>query len=207
MDEKKKKTLLLIIVAVCVVAIVVWIILSSPREKAYEYEGYVIDIRQSADNAVVTTISASSQSEFIITRKTKKEYKDNATTINIGDCIRLNTTKKSDTEVKEFLAFSAFSMEGKIVNVEGNDTPVFLTINSTNAFRSYRLVPAKDSIPAMATGTTVKIYYQYPLNNGTEQIVADVIQPISDIISPLTEAEIGHIEKIGGYTIAEETAK
>lgn len=201
MDSKMKKIVLLAIVAVCIALIVVWIVTSSPKEETYDYEGYIIDIRQAADGQALTTINANGQSEFVVKRNTKKIYKGETETINIGDCIHLSTTKNSETDIKKLMVFSGFSMDGKIVNVEGEDAPFLITTTSTSAIRLYKLIPAEGSISAMPTGTQVKIYYQYPLNNSTTQVVADVIQPLSDTTIPLTENELFLIEKVQGYTL------
>ena len=202
MDNKQKKIVVLVIFAIVVIAVAVWLIVRSPASDNYDYEGFVIDVRQSSEGTVVTAINAKGQSEFVITWSTKKEFKDDKNGIEAGDCIRLST-KRDGTTVKKFSVFKAFYTEGKLVNVAGADSPVLITDNlNTGTYKVYKLIPAEGTIPAMPTGTPIRIYYQYALNSATEQVVVDVVQPISDILKPLTEKEREYIAA-RGFTIAE----
>lgn len=195
MDEnKKKKIIWLAILVLFIAVIVVWLIVRSPKTDAYAYEGYIIDIRQTADGAVLTTLNAGGQSEFIVKHNTRKEFKGEAKTLQVGDYIQLDTKKKSQTDIKRFIAFSAYYTEGKIVNVEGESSPILITTNTTiGTSRIYKLQPAEGAFPAMVTGTPVKVYHQYELSSTAPQIVSEVIQPLSDTPIPLTDRECEYI--------------
>jgi hypothetical protein len=206
MNNKMKNIVLLTIFILCAALIVIWLVTRSPKDEVYDYKGFVVNIRADGKDLILTTINASGQSEFTVKKSTRKELKNDSDVINIGDCIQLNT-KKDSTVIKNCLVFGAYSSDGKIINVEGESAPYLLTATSTNSLRMYKLMLAEGDIPAMPTGTPVKIYYQYALNNNTTQVVADVLLPISDSTIPLTEGEIFHIEKVQNFTLAGSKAE
>ena len=116
--------------------------------------------------------------------------------------IRLNTTRNSDSKIKDFSAYEGFSMEGKIVYMEGCSEPFILTIDDYyDYYMLYSLISSQDIQYPLQTGTQVKVYYQYPLNASTKTFVVDVIDITSDILSAPTEKEIAYFGR-QGYTVA-----
>ncbi len=200
--EKFKKFVPLLILVVAALAILVWACLQTEGSENYNYEGYIIGIRETDEGTVLTTLSGNAQSEFVVKWNTKEKYNGDVKELRAGDCIKLSTTRRSDRNIKRFSVYSGFAMEGRIVNAEGHDTPFLLTtIANTKYYRLYSLITAQDTAPTLQTGTQVKIYYQYPLNAATVSIVADIIQPVSDTVSPLTEEEVSYITT-QGYTVS-----
>lgn len=198
--EKFKKFIPLLILVIAALGILVWACLQTEGSENYNYEGYIIGIRESEEGTVLTTLSGNTQSEFVVKRNTKEKFNGEVKELRVGDCILLTTKKNSDRDIQRFSVYSGFSMEGKIVNVEGQDTPFLLTPYYAS-YRLYSLIPAQDSISLPKTGTEVKIYYQYPINAATVSIVVDIIQPTSDIVSPLTEPEATYMTN-QGYTVS-----
>ena len=200
MNNKTKRNVIIIITVICLL-LVVWLMIRVTKDKVYAYEGYVIEIKPSGKNQILTTINANGLSEYVIKRSTRKEFEKDKKVIAVGDYIQLNPKKRSENEVKECFVFAAYSAEGKIFNIVGDDAPYIIITTASNTLDVYKLLSPDGTIAAMPTGTTVKIYYQYEINNASEKVVADVIQPLSDIPVPLTEGEIYRIEKILDYTL------
>ncbi len=192
--KKFKKFLPLLILVVVALGILVWACLQTEGSESYNYEGYIIGIRETDEGTVLTTLNGNTQSEFVVKRNTKEKYNGEVKQLREGDCIKLSTTKRSDRDIDRFSVYSGFSMEGKIIYAEGHDAPFLLTTSATTkTYRLYSLIAAQDSVTVPPTGTQVKIYYQYPINAATERIVVDIIQPVSDIAAPLTAEELAYI--------------
>ena len=200
--KKFKKFLPLLILVVAALAILVWASMQTEGSESYNYEGYILDVRETDEGTVLTTLSGDVQSEFVVKWNTKEKYNGEVKELRVGDCIKLSTTKRSDRDIKRFSVYSGFSMEGKIVNVEGHDTPFLLTtIATTKYYRLYSLITAQNSVATFQTGTQVKVYYQYPLNAATVSVVVDIIQPTSDTVLTLTEDEVAYLTA-QGYTVS-----
>ncbi len=196
--KKFKKFLPLLILVVVAVGLLVWSSLQTKGSESYNYTGYIIGINETSEGTVLTTLSGNTQSEFVVKGNTKEKFNGDVQELRVGDCIKLTTKKNSDRDIQRFSVYSGFSMEGKLVNVEGQDTPFLLTPYYAS-YRLYSLIPAQELASFPQTGTTVKIYYQYPINAATVSIVTDIIQPTSDIVSPLTEEEASFLTS-QGYT-------
>ena len=198
--KKFKKFLPLVILVIAALGILVWSCLQTEGSESYDYEGYIVGINETKEGTVLTTLQGNTQSEFVVKGNTKEKFNGDVKELRVGDCIKLTTKKNSDRDIQRFSVYSGFSMEGKIVNVDGHDTP-FLLIPYYASYRLYSLIPAQDLATFPQTGATVKIYYQYPINAATVSIVVDIIQPTSDTVSPLTDAEASFIQN-QGYTIS-----
>ena len=197
--KKFKKFLPLLILVVVAIGILVWASLQTKGSESYNYEGYIIGINKTSEGTVLTIFNGNTQSEFVVKGNTKEKFNGDITELRVGDCIKLTTRKNSDRDIQKFSVYSGFSMEGKLVNVEGQDTP-FLLIPYYASYRLYSLIPVQEITSFPQTGTAVKIYYQYPINAATVSIVADIIQPTSDIASPLADGEATYIAN-QGYTV------
>ena len=207
MNARKKNIVILVIFALCAGLITWWLIKGSPdAETEYAHGGYIVDVNQSADGTVLTILNASGKTNYTITDNTQTEFKSDSSTVKLGDYIKLNTAKNS-TNIKKCLIYNAYSSDGKLINVEGEDSPVLITSGSSSgSFRIYKLMAAEGTIPDLPTGTPVTVFYQYELNAGTERIVFDVLETLSDSPIPLTENERNYIELMD-YVIAGTTAE
>ena len=198
--KKFKKFLPLLLLTIAALGLLIWSCLQTEGSESYNYEGYIVGINETKEGTVLTTLNGNTQSEFVVKGNTKEKFNGDLKELRVGDCIKLTTKKNSDRDIQRFSVYSGFSMEGKIVNVEGQDTPFLLTPYYAS-YRIYSLIPAQEPASFPKTGTTVKIYYQYPINAATVSIVADIIQPTSDIVSPLTDAEAAYMSN-QGYTVS-----
>lgn len=202
MIEKLKKIVTFGVLPLLVVLLAVWAFCETSGSDSYSYQGYIIAIRETEEGTVLTTINGDKMAEFTLKWYTRKHFNGELTELKEGVCIKLSTTRNSDTNIKKFSAYEGFSVEGKIVFMENMDSPFILTIDKNlNYYMLYSLISAQDIAYPLQTGTQVKIYYQYPLNASTKTIVADVIEPTTDVLSALTEKEIAYIGR-QGYTVA-----
>ena len=200
--EKIKKIVIFGVLPLLVVLLAVWAFCETSGSDSYNYQGYIVAMRESDSGKVITTVSGDKKSEFTLKWFTKEKFSGELTELKEGAFIKLSTTRKSDTDIKKFSAFEGFSMEGKIVFMENLDSPFILTIDKKfNYYMLYSLIFAEDINYSLQTGTQVKVYYQYPLNASTKTFVADVIEPTTDVLSELTEEEIAYIGR-QGYTVA-----
>ncbi len=200
--EKIKKIVIFGVLPLLVVLLAVWAFCETSGSDSYNYQGYIVAMRESDSGKVITTVSGDKKSEFTLKWFTKEKFSGELTELKEGAFIKLSTTRKSDTDIKKFSAFEGFSMEGKIVFMENLDSPFILTIDKKfNYYMLYSLIFAEDISYPLQTGTQVKVYYQYPLNASTKTFVADVIEPTTDVLSELTEEEIAYIGR-QGYTVA-----
>lgn len=201
--ERLKKIIILGVLPLLVVLLAVWAFCETSGTDSYNYQGYIIAIRQSEGGTVLTTINGNQKAEFTVKWYTKKQFNGELTDLAEGAFIKLNTTDENSTNIKNFSACNGFSMTGKIVFLENSSTPFILsTDNNYNYYMLYSLISAQDIAYPLQTGTQVKLYYQYPINASTKTIVVDVIETTSDLLSPLTEEEIAYIGR-QGYTVAE----
>lgn len=197
-----KKILWFAILPLMLILVLVWSYCETAGSDSYDYQGYITAIRKTDKGTIITTISGDHQAEFTLKGYTREHFNGDLTELEEGAFIRLSTTRGSNTNVKKFSAYSGFSMEGKIIFMEGLSSPFILTFDkSINYNMLYALISSQDIEYPLQTGSQVKVYYQYPLNASTKTIVVDVISPTSDILSEVTEAEIAYIGR-QGYTVA-----
>lgn len=202
MVDKIKKIVVFGVLPLLVVLLAVWAFCETSGSDSYNYQGYIVAMRESDEGTVLTTVYGDKTAEFTVKWYTQKKFQGDLTELKEGSFIKLTTTDDDSTNIKAFSAYSGFSMEGKIVFMENLSSPFILSVdNAYNYYMLYSLIPSEDIAYPLQTGTQVKIYYQYPLNASSETIVVDVIEPMSDVLSPLTEKEIAYIGR-QGYTVA-----
>ena len=202
MVEKIKKIVIFGVLPLLLILLAVWAFCETAGSDSYNYQGYIIAMRESEKGTVITTLSGDVESEFTVKRTTKKRFSGELQELKEGAFIKLSTTAHSNTNIKRFSAYEGFSMEGKIVYMENLASPFILTIGDTvKYYMLYSLIPSQDITYPLETGTQVKVYYQYPLNASTKTVVVDAIKPTTDVLSELTEEEIAYIGR-QGYTVA-----
>ena len=203
MMEKCKKIITFAVLPLLVILLAVWAFCETSGSDSYNYQGYVVAMRESENGTVLTTINADGVSEFTLKWYTRKHFNGELKALQENACIKLTTTKNSDTSIKKLSAYEGYAMEGKIVFMEGLASPFILSEdNDYNYYMLYSLISAQDITHPLQTGTQVKVYYQYPINASTKTIVVDVIAPTTDALSAPTEKEIAYIGR-QGYTVAD----
>lgn len=196
--DKLKKIVTFGVLPLLILLLAVWAFCETSGSDSYNYQGYIVAMRESNDGTVLTTVNQDGKAEFTVKWYTRKKFSGELTALAEGAHIKLNTTHDDSTNIKKFSAYSGFSMEGKIVFMENLSSPFILSEdNAYNYYMLYSLIPAEDIARPLQTGTQVKVYYQYPLNASTKTIVVDVIETTSDVLSSLTEKEIAYIGRQG----------
>lgn len=199
--EKIKKIVIFGILPLLVVLLAVWAFCETAGSDSYNYQGYIVAIRETDDGIVLTTVNGDKKSEFTVKWYTRKQFHGELTELTEGAFIKLSTSNNS-ANIKNFSAYNGFSMAGKIVFMENLSSPFILSVDNAYHYNMlYSLIPAEELSYPLQTGTQVRVYYQYPINASTKTIVVDVIEPTSDVISELTEAEIAFIGR-QGYAVA-----
>lgn len=197
-----KKIVVYGILPLLLILLAVWAFCGTAGSDSYHHQGYIVDMRDSEDGTVITTLSGDKTAEFTLKWYTRKKFSGELTALKEGAFIKLSTTRNSDSNIKKFSAYNGFSMEGKIVFVEEVNSPFLLTVSQlTNSRSLYSLISSQEISYPLQTGTQVKVYHQYPLNAGNVTVVVDAVQPLTDVLSELTEEDLAYIELLR-YTVA-----
>ena len=200
----KRKHIVYIVIGILLALLAVWGICETAGSDSYNYQGYVLDTRVQKGNTIITTISGDKLAEFTVKWYTRQKFNGETAQIKKGDFIKLSTISSGSQNMKKFSVYDGYSKEGKLVYMDGLSSPFILTTNKlTKAFELYSLISAQDNPKPIGNGIPITIYYQYPLASGNVNIVADVIQPTSDIPIALTQEEIAFITNAGYTPITE----
>ena len=201
---KTKDKLLWAFGAVFLLVLIVWSICSAESDY-YNYDGYVIDIKENEKNqTVITTISGDKTSEFILKWSSRKKYEKNVREIAVGDRVLLSTTRFSDVDIKKIDVYEGYFTEGKLVHVNESEDPMVLTANSSTGVQylvSIDYHTYGNSAVNGATGNKVRIYHAYPIHEQSGSVLSNAYSIIS-VESSLTSEEIAWIET-KGYTVKE----
>lgn len=142
----------------------------------YEYYGFVIDVYENArGETVIVTVSDDVESEFVITPNTEISAPVK-TQISVGDYVQLTTTRSSDTDIKKMKVSPGYFTEGRLVYVEGEESPFVLTEMREDGTRLFvRLVDNKGTLPGISgMGDIIKVYHssQVSLDNPSATVEA-----------------------------------
>ncbi len=166
----------------------------------YNYKGYVVDIVEENGDTVIVTLCGNKESRFTLKWYTKKKYEKDTGNIEIGDTIKLSTTRRSDTNIKKLSVSRGNSLEGKVFFV-ATDLPErpFLFVNDplygTHIFEMFTF--DEHLFDGMDTGDVVRVYY--------ESSWVDAAVKISDgAFEDFSAAEKDYIAE-RGYVIKEPT--
>ena len=195
-----KRKVIYIVIGVLLALLAVWGICETAGSDSYNYQGYILDTRVQKGNTIITTISGDGLAEFTVKWYTRQKFNTETAQLKKGDFIKLSTISSGSQNMKKFSVYDGYSKDGKLVYMEGLSSPFILTTNKlTKAPELYSLISAQDDPKPIGNCIPITIYYQYPLASGNVTIVADVIQPTSDIPISLTEEELAFITA-AGYT-------
>ena len=128
----------------------------------YEYQGFIIDVYENAKGeTAIVTISGDVESNFVIKDNTKVSGPAKEPFF-IGDCIMLNTTGYSDEYVKECKVVPGRVNEGRLVYVEGDDTPFLLQIYDDGKRLLIKLIDDGQNLHpgTSGMGDVIRVYHQ-----------------------------------------------
>ena len=172
----------------------------------YEYNGFIIEVYENArGETAIVTISGDVESNFVIRENTEVSGPAKEP-FHIGGCIMLNTTAYSDEYVKECKVVPGRVNEGRLVYVEGDDTPFLLQVNNDGDRLLIKLIDDEQNLHpgTSGMGDVVRVYHQEVIE------LDDPIAHVEGLIyvengSPddLTDEDIAFIE-LQGYKVKSE---
>lgn len=126
----------------------------------YEYRGFVLEVYENAKGeTVVVTISDDVESEFVIKPNTEMSGPVK-TPVSVGDYVQLTTTRSSDTYIKKMKVSPGYSTEGRLVYIEGEETPFILSVNSDGKRLFARLIDDNSALPGISgMGDLIRVYH------------------------------------------------
>lgn len=169
---------------------------------AYEYKGFIIEIYENArGETTIVTISGDVESNFVIKENTKVSGPAKEP-FHIGGCIMLNTTAYSDEYVKECKVVPGCVNEGRLVYVEGDDTPFLLQVNNDGNRLFVKLIDDDQNIQpgTSGMGDVIRVYHQEVIElNDPIALVEGLIYLENGSPADLTEEDVNFIIS-QGYT-------
>ncbi|MBR6745296.1 MAG: hypothetical protein IKM00_08795 [Clostridia bacterium] len=190
--------------AVFLIVLIVWGICSAESD-FYNYDGYVIDIKEKEKNqTVITTISGNKTSEFVLKWSSRKKYEKDVHKIAVGDRVMLSTARFSNVDIKKIDVHEGYFTEGKLVYVNEAEAPLILTEDASTGLKHLVSIDYHtyyNDVVNGATGNKARVYHAYPIHEQSDSVLSNAYSIISDE-SALTLEEIAWIEA-KGYTVKE----
>ena len=128
----------------------------------YKYQGFIIEVYENAKGeTALVTLSGDVESTFVIKENTKVSGPAKEPFF-IGDYIMLNTTGYSDEYVKECKIVPGRVNEGRLVYVEGDDTPFMLQIHDDGERLLIKLIDDGQNLHpgTSGMGDVIRVYHQ-----------------------------------------------
>ncbi len=171
----------------------------------YEYKGFVTDVYENAKGeTVIATISDDVESEFVIKPNTEM-IAPVKTPVSVGDYVQLTTTRSGSTDIRKMKVSPGFSTEGRLIYVEGDESPFVLTVNANGKRLLVRLIDDNATLPGISgMGDVIKVYHSSHilLDNPTVAVEA-LIFIENGTAADITAEDIAFIES-QGYKVKSE---
>ena len=172
----------------------------------YKYQGFIIEVYENAKGeTALVTLSGDVESTFVIKENTKVSVPAQVP-FPVGSCIMLNTTGYSDEYVKECKVVPGRVNEGRLVYVEGDDTPFLLQVNDDGGRRLIKLIDDGQNLHpgTSGMGDVIRVYHQEVIE------LADPIARVEGLIyiengsrADLTDEDVSFIIS-QGYKLREQ---
>ncbi len=201
----KTKTKIFIAIGVFFVCLLIaWAWCELSGSEYYNYKGYVVDIAEENGDTVIVTLYGNTESRFTIKWYTREKYKKDNKEIEVGDIVRLTTTRYSDANIKKMSVEHGYSTTGKLVYInELPDRPFILATDPTTKIKylfDIIMLCGGDPFKNIEMGDTVKLYHSYPINSYTIAAQGEAVEGVLNDTSGLNEEDIDFIES-KGYTV------
>ena len=172
------------------------------KEINYEYKGFIIDVYENArGETAIVTLSGDVESHFVIKENTKVSGPAKEPFFIVG-YIMLNTTAHSDEYVKECKVVPGRVNEGRLVYVEGDDTPFLLQIHDDGERLLIKLIDDEQNLHpgTSGMGDVIRVYHQEVIElNDPIARVEGLIYLENGSPADLTEEDVSFIIS-QGYT-------
>lgn len=168
----------------------------------YEYKGFIIEVYENArGETAIVALSGDVESNFVIRENTKMSAPAKVP-VSVGDCIMLNTTRTSDEYIKECKVVPGRMNEGRLVYVDGDDTPFLLSVANDGNRLLIKLIDDEQNLQpgTSGMGDVIRVYHQavIEINNPTA-LVEGLIYVENGSPADLTDEDIAFIIS-EGYT-------
>lgn len=171
----------------------------------YEYNGFVTEVYENAKGeTVIVTISDDVESEFVIKSNTEMIAPVH-TPVSVGDYVQLTTTRSSDRDVKKMQVSVGYSTSGRLVFVEGEESPFVLTETGDGARLLVRLIDDNATLPEISgIGDVIKVLHSSPVLHAEPIAAVEALIFLENgTAADITEDDIAFIVS-QGYTVRAE---
>lgn len=192
-----------------VVLILITLLLSasgcSGSSENWAYKGFIIEVYENArGETVIATISDDVESEFVIKSNTEM-IAPVKTPVSVGDYVQLTTTRSGSTDIRKMKVSPGFSTEGRLIYVEGEESPFVLKANADGKRMLVRLIDDNSTLPGISgMGDVIRVYHSshIMLDDPTAAVEA-LIFIENGTAADITEEDIIFIVS-QGYTLKTE---
>lgn len=172
----------------------------------YDYRGFVIESYENAKGeTVIVCISDDVESEYVIKSNTKM-IAPAKLPINVGDYVMLTTMSRSDSAVEKIKVSPAYSTTGRLVYLEGEESPFVLTEPDNDGARLLvRLTDERGTLPGVSgIGDVIKIFHSTQIEATAPLAAVEAMQFFENgTRDDLTAEDIAFIESQGYALISE----
>lgn len=176
------------------------------KEIDYEYQGFVIEVYENAKGeTAIVTICGDVESNFVIKENTKM-IAPAQKPVAVGDCILLNTKREGDEDIKECKVLPGFVNEGRLVYVEGDDSPYILAELLEGRRLFAKLIDDGQNLQpgTSGMGDVIRVYHRDVVDLTDPTIAVEgLIYVENGSSSDLTDEDIAFIVS-EGYTLRAE---
>jgi hypothetical protein len=172
----------------------------------YEYRGFVIEAYENAKGeTVIVCISDDVESEYVIKSNTKISAPAKLP-IDVGDYVMLSTMSRSDSAVEKIKVSPGYATMGRLVYLEGEETPFVLTeANKSGPRLLIRLSDERGTLPgASGIGDVIKVFHSQPISAEELTVMVEAMQFLENgRRESLTAEDVAFIESKGYKVISE----
>lgn len=172
----------------------------------YEYEGFVIEAYENAKGeTVIVCISDDVESEYVIKSNTKM-IAPARLPIEVGDHVMLSTMSRSDSAVERIKVSPGYSTTGRLVYLEGEESPFVLTVPDKGGARLLvRLEDERGTLPGVSgLGDVIKVFHSEPITEEEPEAAVEAMRFLENgTRESLTAEDIAFIESQGYALISE----
>ena len=171
----------------------------------YSYKGFVTEVYENArGETVIAAVSDDVESEFVIKQNTKIIAPANIP-VAVGDYIQLNTIRAGEQDVKEMKVSPGYSSCGRLIYVNGEETPFLLVENDDSTRLLIKLVDDKSTLPGVSgMGDVIKVYHSIPIFVDDPTAVVEALIFIENgTAADITEEDVAFIASQGYIVISE----